>query len=169
MHVSDLAIKIISQAMNAMNNALGHIARDVKIGLYRKRLKFFQIGLPNPWTLILLNICGMNLNEDFENDLADLPKNFHELEEALQEDYKTIPAPLRLHILKLLMNLTYWSENSLGARVVLTGTAHAKFVKSYLINGMNDWIEFVGPLPEDIFDSLLKLHPTLGDGELCQW
>ncbi|UZO28768.1 uncharacterized protein OCT59_022280 [Rhizophagus irregularis] len=67
------------------------------------------------------------------------------------------------------MNLTYWSENSLGARVVLTGTAHAKFVKKYLINGMNDWIEFVGPLPEDIFDSLLKLHPTLGDGELCQW
>ena len=28
------------------------------------------IGLPNPRrTLILLNICGMSLNEDFENDL----------------------------------------------------------------------------------------------------
>ncbi|RGB41240.1 hypothetical protein C1646_752302 [Rhizophagus diaphanus] len=80
--------------------------------------------------------------------------------------YKTIPALLRLHILKFLMNLTYWSENNLGARVVLTGAAHAKFVKNYLINGMNDWIEFVGPLPEDILDSLLKLHPTLGDEEL---
>ena len=27
------------------------------------------IGLSNSWILILLNICGMNLNEDFENDL----------------------------------------------------------------------------------------------------
>ena len=41
----------------------------LKIGLYRKRLRFFRIGLPNPRILILLNICGMNLNEDFENDL----------------------------------------------------------------------------------------------------
>ena len=40
-----------------------------KIGLHSKRLRFFQIGPPNPRTLILLNICGMNLNEDFENDL----------------------------------------------------------------------------------------------------
>ena len=48
---------------------------------------------------------------------------------------------LQLHILKPLMKLTYWSEESLGTRVVLTGTAHMKFEKKYLINGMNDWVE----------------------------
>lgn len=57
------------------------------------------------------------------------------------------------------MNLTYWSEDSLETRVVLTGTAYAKFEKKYLINDINDWVEFVGPLPEDVFDGLLKLHP----------
>ncbi|CAG8746551.1 5541_t:CDS:2, partial [Funneliformis caledonium] len=72
------------------------------------------------------------------------------------------PVPARLHILKPMMRLTYWSEHSLGARVVLTGIAHAKFEKKYLINGIYEWIEFVGPLPEDIFDSLLILHPFLG-------
>uniref|UniRef100_U9SNC5 Uncharacterized protein n=1 Tax=Rhizophagus irregularis (strain DAOM 181602 / DAOM 197198 / MUCL 43194) TaxID=747089 RepID=U9SNC5_RHIID len=41
----------------------------LKIGLYRKRLRFFRIGLLNLRILILLNICGMNLNEDFKNDL----------------------------------------------------------------------------------------------------
>ncbi|RIA94344.1 hypothetical protein C1645_734870 [Glomus cerebriforme] len=81
--------------------------------------------------------------------------------------HKTTPAPLRLHILKPLMKLTYWGEDSLGTRVVLTGTAHAKFKKRYLINGMNDWVEFVGPLPEDIFDSLLKLHPIFGDEKIA--
>uniref|UniRef100_U9TUJ8 Uncharacterized protein n=1 Tax=Rhizophagus irregularis (strain DAOM 181602 / DAOM 197198 / MUCL 43194) TaxID=747089 RepID=U9TUJ8_RHIID len=33
---------------------------------------------------------------------------------------------------------------------------------------MNDWVEFIGPLPEDIFDNLLKLHPILGMKELHQ-
>src|SRR5687767_7784491 len=28
----------------------------------------------------------------------------------------------------------------------------AKFEKKYLINGIYEWIEFVGPSPEDIFD-----------------
>src|SRR5687767_4533252 len=77
--------------------------------------------------------------------------------------HETDPASLRLHILKPLMNLTYWSESSLRTRVVLTGMAHTKFEKKYLINGMNDWVEFVGPLPENIFDSLLNLHPILGN------
>ena len=60
------------------------------------------------------------------------------------------------------MNLTAWREDAAGARVILTGTAHAKFERKYLGNGMHDWIEFVGPLPENIFDSLLRLHPFLG-------
>ncbi|RUP51478.1 hypothetical protein BC936DRAFT_147980 [Jimgerdemannia flammicorona] len=72
------------------------------------------------------------------------------------------PAPERLPVLRPLMNLTAWREDASGARVVLTGTAHAKFERKHLVNGMNDWVEFVGPLPENTFDSLLRLHPFLG-------
>ena len=46
--------------------------------------------------------------------------------------------------------------------MILTSVACAKFEKKYLINGIYEWIEFVSPLPEDIFDSLLILHPFLG-------
>jgi hypothetical protein len=42
-----------------------------------------------------------------------------------------------------------------------------KFEKKYLINGINDWVEFVGPLPEDIFDNLLKFHPILGNKRIA--
>ncbi|RUS34197.1 hypothetical protein BC938DRAFT_481975 [Jimgerdemannia flammicorona] len=72
------------------------------------------------------------------------------------------PTPQRLPVLIPLMSLTYWAESAAGARVVLTGTAHAKFEKKYLRDGMQDWIEFAGPLTDDIFDKLLGLHTFLG-------
>lgn len=49
-----------------------------------------------------------------------------------------------------------------GACVVLTGTAHATFEKNTLKNGMQEWVEFVGPLSDNAFDCLLRLHPVLG-------
>ncbi|RPB19256.1 hypothetical protein L211DRAFT_641066 [Terfezia boudieri ATCC MYA-4762] len=61
-----------------------------------------------------------------------------------------------------LMSLTFWGERAGGACVVLTGTAQATFERKYLKNGMQGWVEFVGPMPDNAFDSLLRLHPFLG-------
>lgn len=73
------------------------------------------------------------------------------------------PVPDRLYNLQPLKVLTFWGELASGSRVILTGTAHAKFEKNYLINGMHAWwIEYVCPLTEEVFDNLLNLHPILG-------
>ncbi|KAF8455103.1 hypothetical protein BGX38DRAFT_1258218 [Terfezia claveryi] len=72
------------------------------------------------------------------------------------------PAPAQLPVLNPLMSLTFWGERAGGACVVLTGTAHATFERKYLKDDMQGWVEFVGPLPDNAFDSLLRLHPFLG-------
>ena len=69
------------------------------------------------------------------------------------------PTPTRFPILNPLMTLTFWGERAEGACVALAGTAHAKFERKYLKNGMQRWIEFAGVLPEDVFNRLLSLHP----------
>jgi hypothetical protein len=71
------------------------------------------------------------------------------------------PAPVRLPLLVPLMNLSVWGETYLGARVILTGTAHARFERVYMVNGMQDWLIFVGPMTPATFDELLSLEPTL--------
>jgi len=43
----------------------------------------------------------MNLNEDFENNLYSVhPKNFHELEEALQEEWERIPSETHINLIE---------------------------------------------------------------------
>jgi hypothetical protein len=75
------------------------------------------------------------------------------------------PAPDRLN-LESLKNLNFWDEAMSGTRVILTGTAHAKFEKIYLKNGMQKYVVYVGPLSLKVFNQLLNavfsnLHPTV--------
>lgn len=71
------------------------------------------------------------------------------------------PVPDRLYNLVPLKRLTFWGGEKAGARVILTGTAHAKFERKYLTNGMQNYIEYIGPLPEYVFDKLLESHSFL--------
>src|SRR6266542_5641161 len=79
-----------------------------------------------------------------------------------------IPVPDHLHSLQFLKNLTFWDESMNGTCVILTGTAHARYEKVYLKNGMQDWIIFIGTLSQEIFDQLLTtvlfhFNPTIHD------
>ncbi|CAG8621823.1 12750_t:CDS:2 [Ambispora gerdemannii] len=72
------------------------------------------------------------------------------------------PVPERLHILKPLMNLTFWAEHYKGVRIILTGTAHAKYEMIYMKNGQSKWwMIYVAPLENNVFDMLLQMHPLL--------
>ncbi|RUP45519.1 hypothetical protein BC936DRAFT_148062 [Jimgerdemannia flammicorona] len=78
---------------------------------------------------------------------------------ALFKDY---PVPTRLPILAPLKILTWWGENYNGVRVILTGTAHAKFERVHMENAqMLFWVIFVGPLSDNVFDKLLDMHSLL--------
>ncbi|KAL1923168.1 uncharacterized protein VTP21DRAFT_9544 [Calcarisporiella thermophila] len=76
------------------------------------------------------------------------------------------PIPKTQPLLNPLMQLTAWNEERRGTRVVLTGTAHAKFEREYLKNGMMHWLEFVTPLSDTIFDKLLDMSPILSNLEI---
>jgi hypothetical protein len=67
------------------------------------------------------------------------------------------PIPKLQPILNFLMQLNAWNEE----RKVLTGTAHAKFERKYIKNGMQYWVVFVTPLSSSIFDKLLTMSPIL--------
>lgn len=71
------------------------------------------------------------------------------------------PVPKRHPILNPLMQLAAWREDSGGARVVLTGTAHAKFESQYVKSDMWIWLEFVTPLSDTVFDRLLHMDAIL--------
>ncbi|GES93088.1 hypothetical protein GLOIN_2v1482214 [Rhizophagus clarus] len=72
------------------------------------------------------------------------------------------PVPLRIHLLSPLMNLNFWGESYKFARVILTGTAHARYEREYIKNGQYEfWVIYVGLLQSSIFDILLQLHPVL--------
>ncbi|GJJ74326.1 hypothetical protein EMPS_06684 [Entomortierella parvispora] len=71
------------------------------------------------------------------------------------------PIPKKHVILNQLMQLAAWRETSRGARVVLTGTAHAKFERQYVRSDMWQWLEFVTPLSDTVFDKLLHMDPML--------
>ncbi|KAG0337159.1 hypothetical protein BG004_007755, partial [Podila humilis] len=71
------------------------------------------------------------------------------------------PVPKRHPILNPLMQLAAWRQDSKGARVVLTGTAHAKFEIQYVKNDMSSWMEFVTPLSDTVFDKLLQKEAIL--------
>ncbi|CAB4387899.1 unnamed protein product [Rhizophagus irregularis] len=72
------------------------------------------------------------------------------------------PVPVRIHLLSPLMNLNFWGESYKFARVILTGTAHAKYEREYMKNGQYEfWVIYVGPLQSNVFDILLQLHPVL--------
>ncbi|CAG8677760.1 5041_t:CDS:2 [Acaulospora morrowiae] len=73
------------------------------------------------------------------------------------------PVPLRIHLLSHLMNLNFWGEHYKFARVIFTGTAHARYEREYMKNGQYEfWVIFIGPLQSKVFDILLQLHPVLG-------
>ncbi|ORZ16118.1 hypothetical protein BCR41DRAFT_396260 [Lobosporangium transversale] len=44
-----------------------------------------------------------------------------------------------------------------GVRVVFTGTAHASYERVYISDDIEDWVEFVRPLSNNIFDKTLSL------------
>jgi hypothetical protein len=71
------------------------------------------------------------------------------------------PIPKKQALLNPLMQLAAWSEDRGGARVVLTGTAHAKFERHYVKDDMQSWLEYVTPLSDTIFDKLLDMDPIL--------
>ncbi|CAG8578407.1 1616_t:CDS:2, partial [Acaulospora morrowiae] len=72
------------------------------------------------------------------------------------------PVPLRIHLLNPLMNLNFWGEHYKFARVIFTGTAHARYEKEIMKNDQYEfWVIYVGPLQSNVFDILLQLHPVL--------
>ncbi|GBC04861.1 hypothetical protein RclHR1_05900008 [Rhizophagus clarus] len=74
------------------------------------------------------------------------------------------PVPKKLSLLSPLMNINYWAQHHKLARVVFTGTAHAKYEREHMINGTKqECLIFVGPLESNIFDELLELHPALNE------
>jgi hypothetical protein len=76
--------------------------------------------------------------------------------------FKDNPVPVRLPFLAPLKSLTSWGEARKGARVIFTGTAHAKYEKVYMENGQSVWwVIYVGPLSDGVFDKLLGIHPLL--------
>ncbi|KAF9112331.1 hypothetical protein BGX27_003540 [Mortierella sp. AM989] len=70
----------------------------------------------------------------------------------------TSPKP---NLLAPLINLTDWAQDRNGARVVFTGTAHAGYERHYITSDISDWLEFVTPLSDFIFDKLLAMIPAL--------
>jgi hypothetical protein len=77
----------------------------------------------------------------------------------------TTPEPERLRM-RFLESLNFWDMDKNGTRVVLTGTAHARFEKVYIKNGMQGWVVYVGPLSSEIFNKLmdevfLRFHSTV--------
>ncbi|KAK3807058.1 MAG: hypothetical protein J3Q66DRAFT_91820 [Benniella sp.] len=71
------------------------------------------------------------------------------------------PAPKKHAILNPLMQLAASRGSSKGARVVLTGTAHAKFEREYVKSDMWHWLEYVTPLSDTVFDKLLLMNTIL--------
>ncbi|RHZ75616.1 hypothetical protein Glove_212g191 [Diversispora epigaea] len=101
-----------------------------------------------------------------ESILGDLLKQVDQKTLLIIDEHGVLfekdPVPERLHILKPLMNLTFWGEHYKGVRVIFTGTTHAKYVMIYMKNGMNEWwVIYVAPLEDDVFDMLLQMHPLL--------
>ncbi|KAF9956630.1 hypothetical protein BGZ65_002554 [Modicella reniformis] len=76
------------------------------------------------------------------------------------------PVPAKHALLNPLMQLAAWRETSTGARVVLTGTSHARFENKYVKSDMRDWLEYVGPLSDTVFDKLLDMNPILSRPEI---
>ncbi|CAG8653907.1 10961_t:CDS:2, partial [Funneliformis mosseae] len=79
-----------------------------------------------------------------------------------------IPVPDRLTSLSPLKSLTYWGESMDRTRVIFTGTAHARFEKVYLKNGMQGWVIYVAPMLPETFEQLLitvssRFHSTVRD------
>ncbi|KAK3821776.1 MAG: hypothetical protein J3Q66DRAFT_334266 [Benniella sp.] len=71
------------------------------------------------------------------------------------------PVPIKHALLNPLMKLGAWKETSAGTRVVLVGTAHARFEMEYVKSDMWNWLEYVGPLSDTVFDKLLDMNPIL--------
>ncbi|KAF9412353.1 hypothetical protein BGZ76_005193 [Entomortierella beljakovae] len=56
-----------------------------------------------------------------------------------------------------LIKLTAWPQQSNGARVVFTGTSQSGYERVHITSDIKDWVEYVGPLSDNIFDKLLDL------------
>ncbi|KAF9340927.1 hypothetical protein BGX26_008828, partial [Mortierella sp. AD094] len=74
------------------------------------------------------------------------------------------PVPDNFKSLKPLMDLASWTNGNLGSRLILTGTAHAKYElkvmePSFRCDSMT--VVFVGPLSELVFMKLLESVPNL--------
>ncbi|KAF9898938.1 hypothetical protein BX616_003433 [Lobosporangium transversale] len=74
------------------------------------------------------------------------------------------PVPEKFKSLKPLMDLSSWTEDLAGSRLILTGTAHAKFELEIMESSFKEdfkTVVFVGPLLDDAFKNLLKHTPNL--------
>ncbi|RIA79425.1 hypothetical protein C1645_840727 [Glomus cerebriforme] len=71
---------------------------------------------------------------------------------SLFNDTTPEPENLRMRFLK---SLNFWDMDKNGTRVVLTGTAHARFKKVYIKNGMQGWVVYISPLSSEIFNKLM--------------
>jgi len=71
------------------------------------------------------------------------------------------PIPKIQPLLNPLMQLNAWNEERKGTRVILTGTAHAKFEREHIKVGMREWMVFVTPLSSFIFNKLLDMSHIL--------
>jgi hypothetical protein len=78
------------------------------------------------------------------------------------------PIPHKQIRLNPLMHLNAWNQERKGCRVVVTGTAHAKFEQVYLKDGMTNWIIFVSPLSSVIFNKLLSMNNVLSSTKIIR-
>lgn len=82
--------------------------------------------------------------------------------------FENVPStPERLPVLNAFMSLNYWGESYKNARVIFTGTAHAKYEKKHVSNGTKQKsVIYVGPLQEDVFDLLLDMHEVMKEQDI---
>ncbi|KAF9194000.1 hypothetical protein BGZ49_003228, partial [Haplosporangium sp. Z 27] len=72
------------------------------------------------------------------------------------------PIPDKFVSLKYLSKFAEWKDDNKGSRLILTGTAHAKYEMEYMEPSFRSTsIMYVGPLSKDMFKNLWKIYPRL--------
>ncbi|UZO20554.1 uncharacterized protein OCT59_012977 [Rhizophagus irregularis] len=107
------------------------------------------------------------------NIMDDLLKQLKEKTLIVIDEHKILfepdpPIPHKQIRLNPLMHLNAWNQERKGCRVVVTGTAHAKFEQVYLKDGMTNWIIFVSPLSSVIFNKLLSMNNVLSSTKIIR-
>ncbi|CAB5368102.1 unnamed protein product [Rhizophagus irregularis] len=107
------------------------------------------------------------------NIMDDLLKQLKEKTLIVIDEHKILfepdpPIPHKQIRLNPLMHLNAWNQERKGCRVVVTGTAHAKFEQVYLKDSMTNWIIFVSPLSSVIFNKLLSMNNVLSSTKIIR-